>query len=73
MPEAKAGQRVAISIKGGVVGRNVKEGKKLYTDVSEFDDDKARSIYFSKMSDDEKELYRKILWIRYSRGSGAPE
>ncbi|MCD6348161.1 MAG: translation initiation factor IF-2 [Candidatus Korarchaeota archaeon] len=73
VPEAKAGQRVAISIKGGVVGRNVKEGKKLYTDVSEFDDDKARSIYFSKMSDDEKELYRKILWIRYSRGSGAPE
>ncbi len=66
--EATAGQRVAISIKGGIVGRNVKEGKKLYTEVSEFEDEKARSIYFSKMDEDEKELYRRILWIRYSRG-----
>ncbi len=73
VPEARAGQRVAISIKGGVVGRNIKEGRKLYTEVSEFEDEKARSIYFSKMSDEEKELYRKILWIRYSRGAGSPE
>ncbi len=70
IPEAKAGQKVAISIKGGVVGRNVREGRKLYTVVSEFEDDKARSIYFSKMTDDEKELYRRILWVRYSKGSG---
>ncbi|MCD6244300.1 MAG: translation initiation factor IF-2 [Candidatus Korarchaeota archaeon] len=69
--EATAGQRVAISIKGGVVGRNVKEGKKLYTEVSEFEDEKARSIYFSKMDEDEKELYRRILWIRYSRGGSS--
>ncbi len=68
--EARAGQKVAISIKGGVVGRNIREGKKLYTIVSEFEDDRARSIYFSKMTDDEKALYRRILWIRYSKGSG---
>jgi len=73
VPEATAGQRVAISIKGGVVGRNVKEGRKLYTEVSEFEDERARSIYFSKMSEDERELYRRILWIRYSRGAGSPE
>lgn len=68
VPEARAGQRVAISIKGGVVGRNVKEGKLLYTDVSQFEDERSREIYFSKMSEDEKSLYRKIIWLRYSGG-----
>ncbi|MEM0041656.1 MAG: translation initiation factor IF-2 [Candidatus Korarchaeum sp.] len=72
IPEARAGQRVAISIKGGVVGRNVKEGRVLYTDVSEFDDERSRDIYFSKMSEDERSLYRKIIWLRYS-GRGEPE
>ncbi|RDD53823.1 MAG: translation initiation factor IF-2 [Candidatus Korarchaeota archaeon NZ13-K] len=72
IPEAKAGQRVAISIRGGVVGRNVKEGRVLYTDVSEFEDERSREIYFSKMSDDEKSLYRKIIWIKYS-GRGESE
>lgn len=71
--EAKSGQRVAISIKGGIVGRNVREGRKLYTEVSEFGDEKARSIYFSKMSDEEKELYRRILWIKYSGEDHSPE
>ncbi|MEM0268485.1 MAG: translation initiation factor IF-2 [Candidatus Korarchaeum sp.] len=72
IPEARTGQRVAISIKGGVVGRNVKEGRVLYTDVSEFDDERSRDIYFSKMSEDERSLYRKIIWLRYS-GRGEPE
>ncbi|MEM3372268.1 MAG: translation initiation factor IF-2 [Candidatus Korarchaeum sp.] len=72
IPEARAGQRVAISIKGGVIGRNVKEGRVLYTDVSEFDDERSRDIYFSKMSEDERSLYRKIIWLRYS-GRGEPE
>ncbi|ACB07766.1 translation initiation factor IF-2 [Candidatus Korarchaeum cryptofilum] len=66
IPEAKKGQRVAVSIRGGVVGRNVKEGKTLYTEVSEFEDERSREIYFGKMSDEEKELYRKIIWIKYS-------
>lgn len=72
IPEAKPGQRVAISIKGGVAGRNVKEGRILYTDVSEFEDERSRDIYFSKMSEDEKSLYRRIIWLRYS-GRGEPE
>ncbi len=66
IPEARKGQRVAVSIRGGVVGRNVKEGKTLYTEVSEFEDERSREIYFSKMSDEEKELYRRIIWIKYS-------
>jgi len=66
IPEAKKGQRVAVSIRGGIVGRNVKEGKTLYTEVSEFEDERSREIYFGKMSDEEKELYRKIIWIKYS-------
>ena len=66
LPEARKGQRVAISIRGGVVGRNVKEGRVLYTEVSEFEDERSREIYFSKMSDEEKELYKRIIWIKYS-------
>ena len=66
IPEARKGQRVAVSIRGGIVGRNVKEGKTLYTEVSEFEDERSREIYFSKMSDEEKELYRRIIWIKYS-------
>ena len=33
LPEAKLGDELAISIEGGVVGRNIKEGDVLYTDV----------------------------------------
>ncbi len=72
IPEARAGQRVAISIRGGVVGRNLKEGRVLYTDVSEFEDERSREIYFSKISEDERSLYRKIIRLKYS-GRGEPE
>jgi translation initiation factor 5B len=64
---ARAGERVAISIKGGVVGRNIKEGQVLYTDVREIEDEKLRSLFFSKLSEQEKALYRKILWIKYGK------
>ncbi len=63
--EARAGDRVAISIKGGIVGRNIKEGRSLFTDVRNITDDKTREIFFSKLSDAEKQLYRRILLIKY--------
>ncbi len=66
LKEAKAGDRVAISIRGGVVGRNIKEGKKLYTDVTEVYDERTRDVYFGHMTEEEKELYKKIMNIKYS-------
>lgn len=64
--EALAGEEVAISIRGGVVGRNIKEGRILYSDVKQIYDPKARSIFFSVLSEEEKELYRRILDLKLS-------
>lgn len=62
--EAIAGQEVAISIRGGTVGRNVKEGQILYSDVKPIYDPKSRSIFFSVLSEEEKELYQRILDLK---------
>lgn len=35
LPEAKEGEKVAVSIEGAVIGRNVKEGSILISDISE--------------------------------------
>ncbi|MCW1301000.1 MAG: translation initiation factor IF-2 [Candidatus Nanoarchaeia archaeon] len=35
LPEAREGERVAVSIDGAVIGRNVKEGSVLISDISE--------------------------------------
>ncbi len=67
LPEAKAGDKVAVSIKGGVVGRNVKPGRTLYTEVFDVYDPKKRSMFFAMLSEEEKELYRRILALRRRR------
>ncbi|RLG39958.1 MAG: translation initiation factor IF-2, partial [Thermoproteota archaeon] len=69
-PEAIAGQEVAISIRGGTVGRNIKEGQILYSDVKPVYDPKARSIFFSVLSEEEKELYQRILDLKLSLEKG---
>jgi len=68
--EAIAGQEVAISIRGATVGRNVKEGQILYSDVKPVYDPKSRSIFFSVLSEEEKELYQRILDLKLSLEEG---
>jgi len=68
--EAIAGQEVAISIRGGTVGRNVKEGQILYSDVKPVYDPKSRSIFFSVLSEEEKELYQRILDLKLNLEEG---
>jgi len=63
-PEAKAGDKVAISIKGGVVGRGIKPGRVLYTEVFDVYDPKKRAMFFAMLSEEEKELFRRILALR---------
>jgi len=63
-PEAKAGDKVAISIKGGVVGRGIKPGRVLYTEVFDVYDPKKRAMFFAMLSEEEKELFRRILTLR---------
>jgi translation initiation factor 5B len=68
--EAIAGQEVAISIRGATIGRNVKEGQILYSDVKPIYDPKSRSIFFSVLSEEEKELYQRILDLKLSLEEG---
>ncbi len=63
-PEAKAGDKIAISIKGGVVGRGIKPGRVLYTEVFDVYDPKKRAMFFAMLSEEEKELFRRILALR---------
>lgn len=63
-PEASEGDEVAISIRGGVVGRNIHEGRSLYTEVEPIYDKKTKDVFFSVLSEEEKELYLDILKIR---------
>jgi len=63
-PEALPGERVAISIRGGVVGRNIKEGDVLVTEVREILDNKAREVFFKHLTEEEKSLYEELLKFR---------
>ncbi len=65
IPEARAGQAVAISIRGHVmVGRHIDEGDVLYTDVP----DKHAALWFTKykseLSDDEMLVLKEIAKIK---------
>jgi len=63
--EAKKGDEVAISIRGNVlVGRHIKEGNILYTDVHISHVKTWLDKYFSELSEDEVEVLEEILKIR---------
>ncbi len=66
--EASRGDKVAISVRGGVVGRGIKEGANLLVEVVEIYDAKVRELYFSLLSPGEVDLYRET--VRLLRRAG---
>jgi translation initiation factor 5B len=62
VPEARQGQEVAISIEGVTVGRQIKGGDILYTDIPEVDAKKLREMDVLTM--DEKDVLEKIFTIK---------
>ncbi len=62
--EAKRGQRVAISLPDVTVGRQIKEGDILYTNVRESDYKKIKEYLHEYLSPDELEVLNEIVEIR---------
>jgi translation initiation factor 5B len=60
--EAIQGQEVAISIEGVTVGRQIKGGDILFTDIPESDARKLRLL--DVLNEDEKDVLKKILDIK---------
>jgi len=61
---AKAGDKVAISIRGPTVGRQIKPGMILYTDVPKRDALLRLTDYSKELSPDEKEILQEIIKIK---------
>ncbi len=65
LPEARAGQAVAISIRGRVmVGRHIDEGDILYTDIPKEHAKTWKHKYWDELSNDEKMVYDEIVKIK---------
>ena len=62
--EAVKGMDVAISISGGVVGRNLKEGMILYVDMPENDARLINRKLMQYLSTDEREAFKEFLKIK---------
>ncbi len=62
--EATRGMDVAISISGGVVGRNLREGMILYVDVPENDARLINRKLMQFLSQDEREAFKEFLKIK---------
>jgi len=62
--EATKGMSVAISVDGGIVGRNITEGGVLYTGVSEQDFHKMKTTLKKYLKSDELEAMREILRLQ---------
>lgn len=60
--EAKTGEKVAISIEGGIVGRNFDKGDILYTNVSK--DDANTLLELNVLDKKEKEVLEEIMRIK---------
>jgi translation initiation factor 5B len=60
--EAIQGQEVAISIEGVTVGRQIKKGDVLYTEIPEGDVKKLKEM--DVLNTDEKDLLNKIIEIK---------
>jgi translation initiation factor 5B len=60
IPEAKTGDKVAISMEEPTIGRQIKEGDVLITNIGEYDR-KILNEIISKLTEGEKELLKEIL------------
>lgn len=61
---AKKGQKVAISIKGGIIGRNIEEGDILYSDIPEKDYKILSKQLKNELTADEQETLEEIVKIK---------
>ena len=65
LQEARAGQEVAISIRGkAMVGRHIDEGDILYTDIPSDHASKLLTKFAGDISDDEKMVLKEIIEIK---------
>ncbi|MBD3312337.1 translation initiation factor IF-2 [archaeon] len=67
LSEAVKGMDVAVSIEGGVIGRNIEEGSIIYTGVTEDDFFKMKTEYKKFLKQDEIEVMREILKLQRER------
>ncbi len=56
---AKAGEEIAISIDKGVIGKNIKEGEMLYSNI----DEKSAKLLLSELKDEELKCLNEIIAI----------
>lgn len=62
--EASKGKQIAVSIMGPTIGRQINEGEVFYTMLPESEIKTINEKYLSAMSDEDKELLRKIIETR---------
>ncbi len=62
--EALKGMDVAISLSGGVVGRNIREGDILYVDIPEQDARLINRKLMQFLTEDEREAFKEFLAIK---------
>lgn len=67
LSEAVKGMEVAVSIEGGVIGRNIEEGVNIYTGVTEDDFFKMKTEYKKFLKQDEIEVMREILKLQRNK------
>ncbi len=61
---AKAGEKVAISMREPIVGRHVKEDETLYVAIPESDARLLSTTFVDRLSDDEKAVLQEIIEIK---------
>jgi len=64
IPEAKAGQQVAVSIEGVVIGKHMGEGDTLYTFLSAED---VKKLNVDELGEEDKQILKELRQIRRGR------
>jgi len=64
IPQAEKGKQVAVSLLGGEVGKNLKEGDILFTDIPENDAKKINQKYREFLRDDEAQALEEFLEVK---------
>jgi translation initiation factor 5B len=67
--EATAGMEVAMALAGGIVGKNIKEGGILYTDISQPEAILLMEKYLDVLTRDEREAFEEIINIKRKTNS----
>jgi translation initiation factor 5B len=67
IPEAKRGMQIAISVKGPILGRTIKEDEDLYTFPSSHDAKILKGRYASTLDGGEQQVLEEIVVIRSAK------